>query len=172
MKKSLAAAGALFALTLGLTTAVAASARAGGPPATPVIPVLKGIHTAHAASARVDFVGFRFRPAVPTDITAQYVPRSALVADASGLPLAVRGRSFVRVVFRGAAAHDERGKPTAPRDLFPVPTTTNVMEVRLGGDFEGVVTYFIGLRGPAPAHGVHPTVQRTKTDVTVAIPTR
>ena len=171
MKKWRTIAVALFVLTVGLT-AVAVSARAGGPPATPLVPVLKKIDTAHAASARVDLVRFRFRHAAPADVTARYVPRSALIQDGSGLPVAVRGQSFVQVVFRGAAAHDERGRPTAPRDLFPVPATTNVVQIRLGGDFEGVVTYFIGLRGPAPAPSVHPTVERTGADVTVGIPTR
>jgi|GEM_PF-2772605 len=171
MKKSRTVAVAVFVLTLGLTL-VAVPARADGPPARPIIPVLKGIHTAHAASARVDLVRFRFRPVAPADVTARYVPRSALIQDGSGLPVAVRGQSFVQVVFRGAAAHNERGRTTAPRDLLPVPATTNVVQVRLGGDFEGVVTYFIGLREPAPAPAVHPAVQCTDADVTVAIPTR
>jgi len=171
MKKSRTAAIALFVLTMGLTV-VTVPARAGGPPATPLTPVLEGIHTAHAASAHADLVRFRFRPAAPTDVTTRYVPRSALIQDGSGLPIPVRGQSFVQVVFRGAAAHDERGRTTAPSDLCPVPATTNVVQVRLGGDFEGVVTYFIGLREPAPASHVHPTVQRTNSDVTVAIPTR
>jgi len=171
MMKSRTVAVVLFVLTLGLTF-MTVPAWAGGPPATALMPVLEGIHTAHAASARVDLVRFRFRPAAATDVTARYVPRSALIQDGSGLPVAVRGQSFVQVVFRGAVAHDEHGRATAPRDLFPVRATTNVVQVRLGGDFEGVVTYFIGLREPAPASRVHPTVQRTNADVTVAIPTR
>ncbi|MBL7496920.1 hypothetical protein I6A84_23585 [Frankia sp. CNm7] len=171
MRKSLSNMGALLVLALGLTAGTV-PARAGGPPATPVQPVLTGIHTAHAASARADLVRFRFRPLAPTDVAARYVPRSALVQDGSGLPVAVRGQSFVQVVFQGTAAHDENGRPTAPRNLFPVPGTTNVVQIRSGGDFEGVVTYFIGLRAPAPPTGVHPTVQCSGTEVTVAIPTR
>ncbi|OHV29123.1 MULTISPECIES: AMIN-like domain-containing (lipo)protein [Pseudofrankia] len=171
MKRSCTAASALFFLTLGLAV-LTVPARAGGPPATPVVPVLTSIHTVHAASAHADLIRFGFQPAAPMDVTARYVPRSALIQDGSGLPVAVRGQSFVQVVLRGAAAHDERGGPTAPRDLFPVPATTNVVQVRLGGDFEGVVTYFIGLREPAPAPPVHPAVDRMEGCVTVSIPTR
>jgi hypothetical protein len=171
MKKSLTAAGAMFFLTLGLA-AVTVPARAGGPPAAPVTRVLTSIHTRHAASARVDLVRFHFRPIAPTDVTARYVSRSELIQDGSGLPIAVRGQSFVAVVFRGAAAHNERGRPTAPLNVYPVPATTNVVQIRSGGDFEGVVTYFIGLREPAPGPTVHPTLEIRNGDVTVGIPTR
>jgi len=172
MRKVHAAAGATLVLVVGLVLS-AVPARAGGRPAStahPTIPVLTRISTAHAASADVDFVRFHFRPHTPADVTARYVPASALVQDGSGLPLTVRGRSFVQVVFRGAAAHDKHGGVTAPRDLFPVRGTTNILQVRLGGDFEGVVTYFIGLCEPAPGPQVHPTVERTGTSVIVAIP--
>ncbi|OHV31676.1 hypothetical protein CC117_25425 [Parafrankia colletiae] len=171
---------AIAALVLGLLF-VAVPARAGGPtvapvtpvsPAAPVMPVLTGISTAHAASARADLIRFHFRPAAPSEATARYVPASELIQDGSGLPVAVRGRSFVKVVFHNAAAHDEKGRATAPRNLFPVRATTNVVQVRSGGDFEGVVTYFIGLREPAPGPQVQPTVQHTGTSVIVAIPTR
>src|SRR5262245_2647438 len=126
MKKSLPRAGALFALTLGLA-AVTVPARAGGPPAAPVQPVLGAIHSAHAGSAHADLVRFRFRPVAPTNVTARYVPRSELIQDGSGLPVAVRGQSFVQVVFQNAAAHDERGRTTAPRNLFPGAATSNVV---------------------------------------------
>ncbi|WP_232292007.1 hypothetical protein [Frankia sp. QA3] len=141
-------------------------------PVTPVTPVLTRISAAHAASARADLVRFHFQPAAPSEVTARYVPASELIQDGSGLPVAVRGRSFVKVVFRNAAAHDEEGRATAPRNLFPVRATTNVVQARSGGDFEGVVTYFIGLRQRAPGPQVQPTVQYIGTSVIVAIPTR
>lgn len=189
MRKMPAIAGATLFLLLGLLLA-ALPARAGGPPAapsgpgpaqpagpagptapaTPTQPLLTGITAAHAASARADLLHFNFHPSAPTAVTARYVPASELVQDGSGLPVTLRGRSFVQVVFHNAVAHDERGRLTAPRTLFPVRTTTNVVQVRLGGDFEGVVTYFVGLRQPAPGPRVHPTVQHTGTGVTVAIP--
>ncbi|WP_026311514.1 AMIN-like domain-containing (lipo)protein [Parafrankia elaeagni] len=181
MRMPHAMSGAIAALVLGLLF-VAVPARAGGPtetpvtpvsPVVPVTPVLTGISAAHAASARADLIRFHFRPAAPSEATARYVPASELIQDGSGLPVAVRGRSFVKVVFHNAAAHDEEGRATtAPRNLFPVRATTNVVQVQSGGDFEGVVTYFIGLREPAPGPQVQPTVQHAGTSVIVAIPTR
>ncbi|EFC79044.1 hypothetical protein FrEUN1fDRAFT_7838 [Parafrankia sp. EUN1f] len=183
MRKAYGISGSIVALVLGLLF-MAVPARAGGPtvtpvtpvspaaPVTPVTPVLTGISAAHAASARADLVRFHFQLAAPSEVTARYVPTSELIQDGSGLPVAVRGRSFVKVVFHNAAAHDEQGRATAPRNLFPIRVTTNVVQVRSGGDFEGVVTYFIGLRQSAPGPRVQPTVQHTGTSVIVAIPTR
>ncbi|OHV39781.1 hypothetical protein BBK14_32780 [Parafrankia soli] len=183
MRMARAIFGATVALVLGLLF-VAVPARAGGPtvtpatpvspvaPVAPVMPVLTGISAAHAASAHADLIRFHFQLAAPAEVTVQYVPASELIQDGSGLPVAVRGRSFVKVVFHNAAAHDEEGRATAPRNLFPVRATTNVVQVRSGGDFEGVVTYFIGLRQPAPGPQVQPTAQHTGTSVIVAIPTR
>jgi hypothetical protein len=47
------------------------------------------------------------------------------------------------VRFRGAQAHDDQGQVTAPGQVtFNLP---NIKEVVSTGDFEGVVTYGIGL---------------------------
>ncbi|WP_131767282.1 AMIN-like domain-containing (lipo)protein [Candidatus Frankia meridionalis] len=128
------------------------------------------ISTSHAASARTDLVTFRFRGAAPT-CTAAYVPRSELIADPSGQRLFVPGRSFVKVTCHPATAHNEQGQPTAPGNLFSL-RTTNIIKIKLGGDFEAVLTYFVGLRQRQPAPPVHPTVNTQGNTVVVGIPTR
>ena len=67
-----------------------------------------------------------------------------VVQDGSGRTLQLRGRSFLVVRLEPAVAHDDRGRPTSPRRIrraFP-----QLREVRRVGDFEGVVTYGLGLR--------------------------
>ena len=63
--------------------------------------------------------------------------------DGSGDPLALRGAAFLTVRLDPAVAHDAQGRPTAP--LRIVRSFTQLKEVRLAGDFEGVVTYGIGV---------------------------
>ncbi len=68
-----------------------------------------------------------------------------VTADGSGRPLTLRGRSLLLVRLEPAVAHDDAGHPTsAPRRL--VRSFPQLREVRRAGDFEGVVTYALGLR--------------------------
>ncbi|KDA41738.1 MULTISPECIES: hypothetical protein [unclassified Frankia] len=168
MRRIAAAISAVLLLTLSLVFTEAGVSRA----APPVTPVLMHIRFAHAASARVDIVTFVFRPSAPKDVRAEYVPRSGLIQDGSGNRVFVLGRSFVKVTFHNSAAHNIEGRPAAPRNLFPLGRTTNVVHVKQGGDFEGVVTYYLGLCGRRPAPPAHPTVSSVGRDVILSIPTR
>jgi hypothetical protein len=66
-----------------------------------------------------------------------------VIQDGSGLPLTLRGRAFLTVRLEPAVAHNDQGESTAPGRI--VRRFTQLKEVRLAGDFEGVVTYGIGL---------------------------
>lgn len=64
--------------------------------------------------------------------------------DGSGNVLRLRGKSYLTVRLEHAVAHDRDGRSTSPRRIlrsFP-----QLREVRRAGDFEGVVTYALGLR--------------------------
>ncbi len=63
--------------------------------------------------------------------------------DGSGDPLALRGDAFLTVRLDPAVAHDAQSGPTAPLRLTP--SFTQLKDVRLAGDFEGTVTYGIGV---------------------------
>ncbi len=67
-----------------------------------------------------------------------------VVQDGSGNTLTLRGRSFLIVRLEPAVAHDDEGHSTSPRRILR--SYKSLREVRRAGDFEGVVTYGIGLR--------------------------
>ena len=64
--------------------------------------------------------------------------------DGSGDPVTLLGRKRIRVVLRRSRAHTEAGAPTLPRVLTPL--CPNLRQVKDAGDFEGVVTFGLGLR--------------------------
>lgn len=66
----------------------------------------------------------------------------------SGANVAVAGHRFIAITFRGMAVADQQGNPsyTGPADIKP--NATAVRELRLVDDFEGVVTWIVGVNGP------------------------
>jgi hypothetical protein len=72
----------------------------------------------------------------------RYVNR--IVADGSGNPISLLGTKRIRVVIRQA-----RGHTTGAANLLPsvlTPLCPNLRQVKKAGDFEGVVSYGLGLR--------------------------
>jgi hypothetical protein len=112
------------------------------PALQPAIPTLVAIRAAYHSeiSPKYDRVVFEFTGPVPY-LRIEYV--NQLIADGSGAPVRMTGRAILQVQFTPARAHNDRGQATAP----------NTMNLRLylvkqvvsAGDFEGVVTYGIGL---------------------------
>lgn len=82
----------------------------------------------------------------------RYVP--AVEQDGSGDKLELPGNAFVRIVFRDARAHDDAGK-AAPRPPETVGYPT-LRGYRFGGDFEGHVTFGLGLQVAANSDQVLP----------------
>lgn len=74
----------------------------------------------------------------------RYVPRSEVVQDGSGFPVPVEGTAVLRIAFQGAAMHWDDGSVSLrhSRDVHE--------RLRFGGDFEGYVTWFLGLDGERP----------------------
>ena len=72
--------------------------------------------------------------------------------DGSGAPVAVAGAAFAAIRCEPATGYDfERGAPsyTGPKRLVP-PRANHVRELVETGDFEGVVTWIVGLDGQRP----------------------
>ena len=88
-----------------------------------------------------DRVVFQFSGPTP-GYTIQYVPR--VIEDGSGDPLPLKGRAFISAVFTPAAAHDSSGHPTVP-NAVSVTDFAMLRDVKSAGDFEGVVSWGIGL---------------------------
>jgi len=78
--------------------------------------------------------------------------------DPSDLILALRGRTFVRVVFHGGTTDTARYAPdpeTAPRYSGPLRLTPNyalLKELAVAGDFEAVLSFGIGIDHVAGLH--------------------
>jgi len=125
-------------IPLVAATAVnAAGSRAGQ--ASTAASTLTDVRAAHHAG--FDRVVFQFMGPVPSRRSVRYVDR--LIGDPSGQPVRIAGRAVLEVSLYRAAAHDGGGRATAPgRISFAVP---NVITAVRSGDFEGVVSYGIGL---------------------------
>lgn len=121
------------------------------PPAEP-LPTLDTIGAGQHPSDTppYDQLSFRFNGAFPSyDIS--FVPE--LLADGSGKPVPMPGTgAILKVVFRGAQAHTADGKASTVRSS-PQPTIgyRALTSYAPAGDFEGVLSYGIGVGRPGTA---------------------
>jgi Sporulation and spore germination len=100
---------------------------------------LNGVRVGQHAGAGFDRVVFDL-----TGLPGYQVHRvRQVIQDGSGNALTLRGDAFLTVRLEPAVAHDAEGRSTAPRRI--VPSFTQLKEVRLAGDFEGAVTYGLGV---------------------------
>ncbi|GIG88305.1 AMIN-like domain-containing (lipo)protein [Plantactinospora endophytica] len=114
------------------------------PPAPP-LPYLVEIRAADHPEERPGYtrISFYFRGGFPSYELA-YLAR--VPAEGTGEPLRLPGNAFLRIRFVQAQAHDERGRSsvtTAPPPALGFPTLRGYA---FGGDFEGYLTYGLGLR--------------------------
>ena len=93
----------------------------------------------------VDRVVFELRGGLPARRTATYVDR--LISDGRGRSLRIAGQAILQVSMELADAHDATGSTAPGRLAFALP---NVLTVVRSGDFEGVVSYGIGLAKRTP----------------------
>ncbi len=131
----------VFVLLFG-STWVAPQARAAA--AQPAVSTLVAIRAAYhpEATPRYDRVVFQFNGPVPHVDTPHYVTQ--LIADPSGRPVKISGQAILAITMRDIAqAHNTQGRLTAPTRIKYC--LRNVREVANAGDFEGVLTYGIGL---------------------------
>jgi hypothetical protein len=133
---------AAAALVLGAAPALAASSSSAGSQTNAsvvTLPELVDVRTAHHPG--FDRITFEFKGARPT---ANVRFASQLSEDGSGKPVHLAGGAAIEVVFHGANAHDEQGNPSvSPRRFSPgLPMLKEVAQI---GDFEGVVSYGLGV---------------------------
>jgi hypothetical protein len=124
----------LVAVLVALGVPAAAPASAAEPP------LLTGIRASHHPG--FDRVVFDFFGGLPANRSARYVP--ALLGDATGFRIPIRGRAILQVSFSDARGHTLDDRDTAPdRTTFALP---NVLQTVQSGDgFEGVISYGVGL---------------------------
>lgn len=109
-----------------------------------------------APAGCLDRVTFSFRPSGP-DVSPGYraaYETGPFVEDGSGRPVDVAGSAFVVVRLEPAAGVDLSVETapqtyTGPRTIDPS-GTAHVVQLRQTGDFEGIVTWVIGLDARRP----------------------
>ena len=101
----------------------------------------------HNGYDRVVFVFSGGRPAV----TASRV--AAVYADPKGTPVALAGQSYLRVVFRGASANcPQPAHRTWTGPSVATPRYPQLLAVKAAGDFEGYLSFGLGLAAKGPYH--------------------
>lgn len=144
---------ALGTVVLALAAGVPAATASAAAPTAPQLTAIRA--GAHPGFERLVF---QFAGGVPSVRSVAWVPQ--VVADASGLPVPLQGRAFLRVVFSPATAHTEAGTSTLAGTLPRTYDFAVVRQVAAAGDFENVLSFGIGtwqktavrvhtLRGPA-----------------------
>ena len=107
-----------------------------------------------------DRVVFEFRAGTPA-WSAKYVPQ--VIHDGSGLPVRLPGSAFIQVVFRHTRV-DRASAGTAP--ITRTPRFGSLVQVKESGDFEGVVSFGLGLRRKVGFRGFRMTApSRVVVDV-------
>jgi hypothetical protein len=141
MRTPVVVAAAALALALPASAAglppfsTAPRSAAGAPPTAEVFGTSAGCHGG--------FDRFVIRTRGGTaEYSVRYVRR--IVADGSGATVKLKGRRRLRVILRDARAHTAGGSPLIPDVRTPL--CPNLAQVKVAGDFEGVVTFGLGLR--------------------------
>ena len=98
---------------------------------------------AAAAGCHASYDRFVIRGRLATPgYDVRYVNR--IVADGSGNPIALLGTKRIRIRVRPARGHTSAGANLLPSTITP--GCANLRQVKKAGDFEGVVSYGLGLR--------------------------
>jgi hypothetical protein len=97
--------------------------------------------TAAGCHATFDRFVIRARLATP-GYAVRYVTK--VVADGSGKTVSLLGTKRIHVVIREARGHTSGGSNLLPGTLTPL--CSNLRQVKGAGDFEGVVSFGLGLR--------------------------
>jgi hypothetical protein len=114
-------------------------------PAEMPVPTLVAIYVGDHPEGSTPYqrISFYFREGVP-EYNLQYV-RSVL-GEGTGTPIALQGNAFLRVGFVNAQAHDDTGGSTIETAPDPTIGFTNLKSYGSAGDFEGHVTYGLGIQ--------------------------
>lgn len=109
-------------------------------PAVPPVATLTEVRIAEHAG--FDRVVFEFTDNIP-GFRIEYVD-PPITADPSDMPVEIGGNVFLKIVLKTAQAHDESGNSTiSGRELKP--GRPSVVEAEQTGDFEGYVSWVLGL---------------------------
>jgi hypothetical protein len=125
------------------------------PPPAPPLPYLVGIYAADhpEGSPAYQRISFYFRGAFP-GYRFSYVP--SVLSDPRGEPIPLQGNAFLRLVFVQAQAHDESGASTVAAKPSPSLGFSALKSYGPAGDFEGYVSYGLGIQVAPGSDQVRP----------------
>jgi hypothetical protein len=109
----------------------------------PPLPVVVAIRTAAHPECGYDRLVLDLTGPVPS-YDVRYVTQ--VIADPSGMPITLPGRSYLLITLRPAQAHTEAGATTIVRASKTVDYRV-LKSYAVAGDFEGVFTVALGLTG-------------------------
>jgi hypothetical protein len=114
------------------------------PPALP-LPYLVAIYAADHPEGNPQYqrISFYFRGAFPS-YNFQYVRE--VLSEGPGTPIPLLGNAFLRVGFVDAQQHDNAGRSTVKASPRNPMGYKNLKSYGLAGDFEGHVTYGLGIQ--------------------------
>jgi hypothetical protein len=111
-------------------------------PGGPTTALLLAVRTAEQGT--FDRITFEFEGGLP-GYSVQYV-EPPIIADASGLEVDIEGSAFIQMRMEPAAGHDpETGDETYVGALELKPDLPSLLEAERTGDFEGVLTWVLGV---------------------------
>jgi len=111
-------------------------------PGGPTTALLSEVRTAEQGT--YDRTTLEFEGGLP-GYSVQYV-EPPIVADASGLEVDIEGSAFIQIRMEPAAGHDPNtGDETYKGPLELKPGLPSLLEAERTGDFEGVLTWVLGL---------------------------
>ena len=111
----------------------------------PPLPYLVGIYVGEHPEGTPPYqrISFYFRVGFPT-YGFSYVP--SVLSEGQGAPIPLSGNAFLRVGFVDAQAHDDAGHPTVTASPANQIGYSTLRSYGFAGDFEGHLTYGLGLQ--------------------------
>ncbi len=135
------------------------------PPVPMLIAISAGNHPRDPGDRPYNRMSFTFTTAFP-GYQLQFV--STLTGDASGRPVALGGNGVLKVTFREAQAHTAAGRTSVAAQPPARLGFTRMAGWAPAGDFEGVLTYGIGISWPIPHSNPQLAVRATEVEKVTA----
>jgi len=135
------------------------------PPVPELVQIKVGSHPAASGERAYNRISFTFTNAFPS---YQIAFASKLVSDGSGKVIPLGGQGVLKIAFTGAQAHTADGTKSSIISQPPSSIAFQRMtDYAQAGDFEGVLSYGIGITWPA-GHASQQLPVRAYEEETVA----
>jgi hypothetical protein len=135
------------------------------PPLPELTAVSVGEHPAQSGQPAYDRISFTFTTAFPS---YQVAFTDTLTSDPSGQPVTLSGLGVLKVIFRQAQAHTAGGGTSIQSQPPAQLGLTRMTAWAEAGDYEGVLTFGIGVTWPVPHSNPQIPIRITELGETTA----